>query len=532
MKLTKTVTSLLLASILLLGLAACGDRQPAGEPNEFGFRPVRITYASVQGREGWNYNTGDDFGRFLSERFNYELEFTALNLDTWAQRMNIWISSQDMPDVAVYDYVHANAASYVEQELIFRFPDNWQQRWPNAAAIYNLTQLGPKLDEIFGGTYFFPRARFADNLPGIPVPNHHSIHMRKDWMRAVGMEVKGYHTIQEVMEFARRVRDRDPGNVGSGLIPITGTPSNLARMFLQSNSTHYDTFYRDPADGIYKWGPADPRTLEGLRLWYEAYSTGLIDPEFFLLTSGQDQDKFELTLRAASIFNEGTTTDVRRRRINFQNNTGLNGDDHVHMATLLGTDGLHHQRDLINYWGTIIFRPDVNIEVFERWMSLMDYRSTRVGYISSLLGLQGIDWDFGPDGVSLISLVPEGVTLSGAPGVGKYSSMGYILGSTLLFDDLNFDNPNIDEHHRRESWELYMSRIQHSTPQSFPIVDWDLFTYDSPNRRRVSYNFPVEFSNMITTATSMANLEQIYWNWINAQRNIVQPVLDELNARR
>jgi len=330
------------------------------------------------------------------------------------------------------------------------------------------------------------------------------------------------------MEYARRVKAQDPGKVGANLVPITGTPSNCARMFLQSNSTNYDTFYKD-TDGVYKWGAAAPETLEGLKLWYEAYSTGLLDREFYLLKSEEDRNKFEMTLRAGGVFEQLPTAEVQARRVGFANNTGLNADDCVHFATLLGMDGNYHQRDLINFWGTICFSPKVPTAVFERWMDVMDYASTEEGYAMTVMGLPGVD--FRKDGNEYISLLPPGVELAGDPGQAKYPSMGYILGSVKLWDDFAFDNPNIEKKYRDESRVLYAERCKIATPLTFIKVDWDLYTYDSPARRRAtSYNYPNEFANMITNATSARNLEDIWRTWINEQNSIIQPVLNELNA--
>ena len=167
------------ALVMIMILAACtgGSGGESSNPSEDGgegeeLPHVTFTYASVQGIEGYDYTAGDDLAKYYSEKFNYTLEVTALNWDNWNDRLRIWINSGDMPDVAVYNYIHADAASFVEQGLIKRLPDDWKERWPNVAAVYEKTSIGPKMEEVFGGTYFIPRARFLDNLPGDPLANH------------------------------------------------------------------------------------------------------------------------------------------------------------------------------------------------------------------------------------------------------------------------------------------------------------------------------------------------------------------------
>jgi putative aldouronate transport system substrate-binding protein len=149
----------------------------------------------------------------------------------------------------------------------------------------------------------------------------------------------------------------------------------------------------------------------------------------------------------------------------------------------------------------------------------------------TVMGLPGIDFRREANG-QYVSLLRPGERLAGDPGIGKYPSMGYILGSVTLWDDFAFNNPNVPQRYRDESWNLLTERGRLSTPETFTKVDWDLYTYDSPNRRRVNFQYPVEFANLVTSATSERDLENRWNAWVNAQNAIIQPVLNELNALR
>jgi len=143
----RPVSIILAVLLVLLSAAACtkksDDNQPSGssasaspstsqndgggtgsvtgDGGDGGWKPqsdlskkIKFTYASVQGIEGYDYTKGDPLARYYSERFNYEMDVAALNWDNWNDRLRIWINSGDMPDVAVYNYIHADAASFVE----------------------------------------------------------------------------------------------------------------------------------------------------------------------------------------------------------------------------------------------------------------------------------------------------------------------------------------------------------------------------------------------------------------------------------
>jgi len=503
------------------------------EPTNEGpvYEKVKISYAGPQPIEGFDYNTGDPNVIWLAEKFNYELETRCTGWNEWHSLLSTWIMAQDMPDVINYNYgegTHADASNFVSQGLIRRLPDDWKTRWPGVADVVDKTSLGPMLEDLYEGTYFLPRARFYYNLPGDPLANHWSLWMRADWIEAVGIEVKNNYSISEVMEIARRIKDQDPGGLGSTLVPISMDAGNSSRFFLEANSTHWNTFYKG-ADGKYLWGAANEATLEGLKLWYEAYSTGLLDPEFYLLTHEQDMEKFQTLGIAGVSYLGGQTADVERFRIDFTNDTGIDASA-FNLATLLGTDGYYHQRDLINFWGAIAFSPNSEDAVIERWLDLMEFRSTPDGYVNTQMGMKDIDWTRDADG-NLVSLVEPGTLLAGAPGEGKYPSLGHVLGTIILWDDLAFDNPNIGEEFRAESRALYQNRYDLSTPETFTKVDWNLWTAYTENMRRArGIDYPTEFANMVTTATSEDHLIEIYNSWLESQMPLIQPVLDELNG--
>jgi len=525
----RLLTVLIIMTVMTALVFAGGSGQSSGK-NAGGYEKVKMTYATVQAREGYDYNKGDPFAKWWSDKFNYELDVTPLNWDNWSSNLRTWIYANDMPQVAVYNYNHADAAAFVEQGLVYRFPDDWKKRWPNVAKVYDKTTLGPYIEKIFGGTYFIPRARYDFNLPGDPLPNHWSVYIRKDWAKAVGFPIKTTYTINEILDLCRQLKAKDPGKVGSKLVPLALAPQQASRFFLQSSSTYYDTFYKDK-DGKYKWGAAAPDTLAGLKLWYEAFSTGLLDREFYLQKTDDDRDKFEVSAVAGVYMGQLPTKEVTARRKAFATNTGLNADDCVHFATVLGNDGYFHERDLINFWGTICFSPKVPKAVFERWMDVMDYASTEEGFAITVLGLKDVDWKKNADG-SYASLLPAGVNLTGEPGQSKYPSMGYILGSVILWDDFAFNDPNDPKKYRDESWTLLTERNKYSTPDTFAKVDWTVYTYDSPARRRVNYEYYKEFTNIVTSATNANDLVTKYNAWINSQNGIIQPVLDELNAKK
>ncbi|MCM3635523.1 ABC transporter substrate-binding protein [Paenibacillus camelliae] len=507
--------------------ASDGDNDGNWKPQTDLSKKVKFSYASVQGIEGFDYTKGDPLAQYYSEKFNYEMDVAALNWDNWSERLRIWINSGDMPDVAVYNYNHADAASFVEQGLIKRFPDDWKTRWPNVAAVFDKTSIGPQMEQTFGGTYFIPRARFMNNLPGDPLPNHPSLFLRKDWAEAVGFPIKTTYTTSEVMEFAQLIKEQDPGNAGNKLIPIAENTTHAVDLFVARNSTHFNKFYKD-TDGTYKWGGASEDTLKGLKLFSEAYRSGLMSQDFYTVKNEEHGSFFNVQGIAGATFFQAPTSALQQFYDDFQANIGTDPYDNIQMATVLGDDGNYHQYDLINYWGAIIFSPNIKDEVFERYMDILDYNATLEGNTILNMGIENVDWAYESDGTTVKSLydqAKEGKPLGGA--TGKYPSMGYLLGSTILFDDFAFDNPNTTKSLRDLSKQLYTERTQVATPDSFAKVDWELFAYDSPSFRRAQMDYYTEYANIVTQS---GDIEENWRKWVDSKMSIIQPVLDELNS--
>jgi len=488
---------------------------------------IKVTMATVGVIDGYDYTAGDPYAKWWSDRFNWDFEVRGLSWDNWTEMLRIWINSRDLTDAAVFNYTsttHPDAASWAEQGLIKRLPDDWRTRWPNVAEVFDVTTLGPHLEEIYGGVYYLPRARFVRNLPGDPLPNHMGVAIRKDWAKAVGFPIKDAYTPSELLEYGRLIKEQDPGNLGTRLLPMSFTPVHALDVFVRFNSTYFNTYYKD-GDGTYKWGAASPDTLEGLLNYYRAYSSGILNPEFYTLRNDDPGEQFSVA-GVSGMFYTGSVPSGMHMFFNNEFIATDNPFESIHLAIPVDAKGRYHQLDLINYWGSILFSPDIDDEVFERYMDMLDFAATEDGYRIQVAGFEGEDWELRNGG--MVSLLPEGVVLEGTEG--KYPSTGYTLGSIILWDEFGFDNPIYTAQLRARSHDLYQKRIQLGTPETFPHVDWTVWTFDSPNRRRASFDLATEFANIILNSTSEADVETKWNQWIASQRTLVQPVLDELNA--
>ena len=484
--------------------------------------------ATTSVNESVDYN-GDALSKYFEDKFNFDWDIISLTNENAEENVRIWINAMNLPDVTINNtYRNGEMMNYIQQGLLYRFPDDWKERWPNAAKAFELTSLGDAVAEQAGGTYIFPRAIFANNYPAEKIVTHMSVYLRKDWAEAVGFPIKDAYKTSELMEFARLLKEKDPGNVGSRLIPIAVQPLWAPYLFTLANSTYSGgadtdlTFYKDD-EGKYQWGPASEDTLTGLKLYRQAYEEGLLAPEFYTYTNTEANEDFYIAGVAGMTIMQGMASFMQLTDSYVTENLGLNYDDAVHVAVVLGEDGKYHAPELINYSGYIMFNPKMEQAKFERYMDLMDYAATEEGQMIIRMGFQGEDWDWGENG-EIISHYEEGQSARS-----KYPSIYPVYHRLVIMsDDFTLINPNYAQKYRDRVAQLYITKNEFGDDVSIAPVDWNVMLHSSEAMNRISVAYGEEYATIILQD---GDVEQNWKDWVASYDYLIAPVLEELNAK-
>lgn len=513
--LKKTLVTMLAAG-MALGTVAYGSEAEKDYSEKYVF-----SIASVQVNESTDYN-GDDFTKWWEEQYNFEWDVISLSFDNWAERVRTWINSDDLPDVTVFDYRHGEMLNYIDQGLVLRFPDGWEERWPNVAHANELSGLGKAVADEVGGTYFLARPNYAGNKATVKDYNNNAIFIRKDWAEAVDFELKDAYTVEELLDYARRVKEQDPGNVGARLVPIGANSQNCRNIFVCAFSTYTGNdayFYRDE-EGFH-WGPADEDVLTGLTYWRQAYDEGLLNPEFYSYSGAEDIEDFYIAGISGMMFMQDNARYLQQIDNNMKENLGLSFDEAVWPCIVTDNDGVFHDAPRTNYYGTIIFNPNMDMAKWERYMDMLDYSCTEEGQLFIRMGFEGKDWERGENG-ELISLLEEGQEARSL-----YPSIYPIYHQLLvLSDDFGMINPNYQEKFRESCKHTYEVKEALSTDESVvPAIDWDVYFYSSDAKNALSFDFTEDFANMITKEGSV---EDNWKKWISDNAYQIDPVLEEL----
>lgn len=532
--------ALVLTGVCALSLAACGGKQEEGAAAETpaGQKEEQTAQAQTDGNGGekqyeetrkislavldnvtpeeWK----NDYHQYFMDKFNIEWDYNYVEWGSWQEKMRVWINSGDLPDVSIWDYNYTDAENYVKQGLLYRFPDDWKERWPNAAKAYEASPMNVELESRFGGTYVMLRPIFVYHAQTDPIMNQIGvIGIRKDWAEAVGFELKDAYTVEETMEYARLIKEQDPGKTGSGLIPLCYDPANSLTCFVSANSDHsrVETAFYKGEDGTYRWGPSEEETLNALKLYQQAYREGLMDPEFYLMND-DDKEKFYINGTAA-LYHMGGVADFRQTAdTEMRNNLQLNSDEVIHEAIVLGSDEKYHNVILgSNYWSSLIFSPDISEENFERIMDMIDFTCTEEGQIICNMGFEGVDWEY-QDGKA-VSILPEDTSV-----LDKYGAR--IESIYILEDDFAVINPAIKDEYRDRMTQLAELKLQYGEGV-YSDIDWDQTFYVSKAKDQAQFKYEEEYANLILQE---GDLEQNWKKWVESKMPLVQPYLDELNS--
>ena len=543
----KKTIALILCLVMVLAVTACGDSgnansgsssskneggessDDAGDTGEKDYsEKMVISWAGIQIDDTKDYNYGDELTRHFTEKFNIEWDITSLTFENWAERLRIWINSDDMPDMAVWNYLHGEAANYVDQDLVKQLPDNWKSQWPSLASAYSDTIMNEGVEEIFDGTYFLFRPVFSNNRPTEKLSTHMSAYVRTDWAEAVGYEVKDVMKTSELMELAYLFKENDPGNVAEqfgSFYPINMTSAKIS-YFVQFNSTYSGVTslpYYLGDDGAYQWGPASEDTLTGLKIMSELYTEGLLHPEFYTIQDPDDYAMFHTTGQSGIYVGEGMAAWFTRHKQNFAEYQGLDFDEVVKLVTVVGEDGYYHGSAVTNYWCTNIFSPHIEDAKLERILDMLDYSCTEEAQLIIRMGFEDVDWESDGEG-GYVSLLETGTSASD-----KYAIFPMYGNMFILSDDFQFINPGFAQNHRDLVKELYLTREANSTEKSLPSEpDWTVFFHESTALNLATMVYTDEYANLVTKE---GDIEANWQAWVNEKMNLIQPVLDELNAK-
>lgn len=275
-----------------------GEKQDAGQEavpsyfNETGYpivnEPIELNVMVAVGPMNGDFNEMPVFVQ-LEEKTGIKINFEQVSPTAWAERKNLALASQDMPDIiigGIGGMSDSEVNKYSSQGIIMELNDYIEKYAPN---FNKLLEEKPDLDAVIrnpeGKIYGLP---FYQELVSERIPDN--LFINKKWLDKLGLAVP--ETTEEFYEVLKAFKTQDPN--GNGLadeIPLsyrsnqrlTGELSLFGSFGVVDNENHLMI-----EDGKVLFSPMEEGYKEGIRYMNRLYGEGLIDPEVFT----QDQSQY------------------------------------------------------------------------------------------------------------------------------------------------------------------------------------------------------------------------------------------------
>ena len=334
--------------------------------------------------------------------------------------------------------------------------------------------------------------------------------------------MKTHYTFTEMMDIARKLKEANPAGV-ENFYPITCYTNMLIQGLAYAGYEHissgYDIYLGE--DGQYHWGPGDEQTYETLKILQDAFLNDTATTEIYTLNQGEDEDKMTIA-HSTAMFCAGGLAANYILFTNEQLSSGLNPDESLCSFFVTDDNGVYHSAEATNYFGALIFNPDLDDEKFERIMDIIEFSLSVEGQDLIHLGIEGVDFTKNEDGT--YNMLHEYTTSD------LYPSNRFFCTLASRADDFSIINPSFLAKATSKQQEQYVEKFS-LLDNSLGEIDFNYSFYASDAKTRlgaVQAAYVDDYANLITKEGDLrANWEA----WCADKMGIVQPVLDEMNAR-
>lgn len=247
---------------------------------------------SILTTEWANIQVGSDMPVYkeLEKRTNIHLDFQLLPLTDPAEKFNLIMASEDLPDIVAYaDGAALNkygmeGAFIPLQDLIKKYAPDIKKAYDNPLPDEPLPYRQNAWAEVTAGDgniYTIALISAANAIGAVYA-------IRVDWLEKLGLKIP--ETADDLYQVLKAFKEQDPnGNGKADEIPFAaGQGGKTGRILPVVNA--FDAhigFYVDPSDDTIKYGPVEENFKEGLAFLNKLYKEGLLEEDYLTATNDQ-----------------------------------------------------------------------------------------------------------------------------------------------------------------------------------------------------------------------------------------------------
>lgn len=450
-----------LSGVMTAGLmAGCGAKGASQETaagtadiscfNETGYpivnESVELNVMVAVGPMSGDFNEMPVF-KGLEEKTGIKINFEQVSPTAWAERKNLALASQDMPDIiigGIGGMSDSEVNKYSSQGIIVELNDYIERYAPN---FNRLLEEKPDLDAVIrnpeGKIYGLP---FYQELVSERIPDN--LFINRKWLDTLGLKMP--ETTEEYYEVLKAFKTQDPnGNGIADEIPLTyrsnqrltGELSLFGSFGVVDNDSHLMI-----KEGKVLFSPSQEGYKEGIKYMNRLYMEGLIDPEVFT----QDQSQYigkgqseEEIVGSFIIFNDENYVGAQRAY-----------EDYETLLPLKGPNGDQLWNKYATGYDTNAFVITKNNKYPEASIRWADEFFTVETSMQAIQGEIGVNLEY-KDGKYTIMDAPEGSSLNEIRS--KICPASYIFGMMTkeMIDNIQYKEDMTRKLERCERYEPY-----------------------------------------------------------------------------
>lgn len=527
----KLVSSVLLGSMILGLLAGCGkdgDSNSANATSGDYSEKISFTmtnwYSMTNALAGYDLDE-EEYVQWVMDKFNVEIDAWSLgNSSDALATTRLWLNGGTVPDCFLINTTMpiTELRQYINLGMLKALPDNWEEKWPNLAAMVETTGYADAV-KVDGVTYALPHATYYGFEEMDPLPRHTSIHFRKDWAEQVGMAdlgADGTIKLSELAEYIKKVAD-------AGLCSkpyLAGTINNALTLFKLANGISNDTDFIKK-DGEYVWMPETDEYVDVIKQLQKWYKDGLLDPDAYVTDQDTAWEEYKNGLSPV-VYNSGSVgvyhdmlNDVLKRSGHLPSDEEERARlcDVYGMAAVEGEDGTVYADSISNYYTMHAFSPNCDDATMVRILDMMDYFCTTEGQIGAINGIPEQDWTMDEEGNYTV--------LNEELSAGEYASPSRFFAVWGTADDSISTIPGVSGYHVKEQEMVHKLYDIKESGTVFP-VDMDYVLLDSEAKN----NYSVGVASRVTSLViSSSDIDGDWAQFVKESSALYKPVLEDLN---
>lgn len=465
----------------------------------------------------------DPLVAWVEDKFNVTIDQWECASTNAEAETRLWVSGGSMPDSMIWNKITTSELKeYADQELIQPLPVGWEEKWPNIAKMVEISGYG-EMVKFDGLTYAIPHALLGSFFEMDDICLQGSVYYRKDWAEQVGMPDLGDDftiKMSELREYLEKVKE-------AGLCDnptLSATAVTIGDLFRLANGICGEDFIA--TNEGYIWEPQQEGYADYLKIIQEWYKAGLIDPDFYVKEQTVVQTEFQEGLTPAMYYT-ASVGDIQTLITGRMSAAGEDIADEKLRASYLdiygvasveAEDGTLYANGRYNYWMMNSFSPECDEKTMERILDMVDWFCTPEGQACERCGIPG--QDFVIDENKVVTILNQDIIS------GKYqvSPSRYFNVWGYAGDDLAYAK-GIPGRYAAEQQVAIDNAIVKSNGTIFKKDD-KLEALATESKKNYSINIDSKIAEIIT---SMNDVDAELASYIESNRNIWEPVVDDLN---